>query len=92
MADIAIEYVIILFALGAALLLFREYQNRRKITTLKSESDDLRNSIYSLQTEEKIFRERDFRKLLADFNKMKDKLDEYEGENVRLKKLLEKKK
>ena len=90
MDGISIEIAIIFFALLVALMLFREYQNMRKIKLLGSESDELRNSIYALQTEEKNFREKDFRKLLADFNRLKDKLDEYEGENVKLKKLLEK--
>jgi signal transduction histidine kinase len=92
MDGISIEIAIIFFALLVALMLFREYQNRRSMNRLRNESDELRNSIYSLQTEEKNFREKDFRKLLADFNRLKDKLDEYENENVKLKKLLEKKK
>jgi uncharacterized protein YlxW (UPF0749 family) len=92
MADIPVEYAIILVALGGAVLLFREYQHRRNMKLLKDESDELRNSIYSLQAEEKSFREKDFRKLLFDFNKMKDKLDDYERENLQMKRLLEKKK
>ena len=92
MDGISIEVAVIFFALMVALILFREYQHRRSIKLLADESDELRNSIYALQSEEKNFREKDFRKLLADFNKVKDMLDEYESENVKLKKLLEKRK
>lgn len=92
MASISVELAIAMLLFAAAIILFREYQNRRKIKEVTDENDELRNSIYSLQSEEKNFRERDFRKLLADFNKTKDKLDECESENVQLKKLVEKKK
>ena len=92
MACISVELAIAILLFAGAVILFREYQNRRNIKLLGGESDELRNSIYALQTEEKNFREKDFRKLLADFNRLKDKLDEYESENVKLKKLLEKKK
>jgi uncharacterized protein YlxW (UPF0749 family) len=92
MACISVELAIAMLFFAGAVILLREYQNMRNIKLLRDESDDLRNSIYSLQTEEKNFREKDFRKLLADFNKLKEKLDEYEGENVKMKKLLEKKK
>jgi predicted nuclease with TOPRIM domain len=91
MLGISVELVIVVCIAGAVIL-FREWQNLRKIKLLRDECDELRNSIYSLQREEKSFREKDFRKLLSDFNKIKDKLDEYEGENVKMKKLLEKKK
>jgi uncharacterized protein YlxW (UPF0749 family) len=92
MACISVELAIAMLLFAGAVILFREYQNRRNIKLLADESDELRNSIYSLQSEEKNFREKDFRKLLADFNKMKDMVDEYENENLKLKKLLEKKK
>ena len=92
MACISVELAIAILLFAGAVILFREYRNRRNIKLLGGESDELRNSIYALQTEEKNFREKDFRKLLADFNRLKDKLDEYESENVKLKKLLEKKK
>ncbi|NYZ78964.1 hypothetical protein H0N99_02350 [Candidatus Micrarchaeota archaeon] len=92
MACISVELAIAILLFAGAVILFREYQNRRNVKLLGGESDELRNSIYALQTEEKNFREKDFRKLLADFNRLKDKLDEYESENVKLKKLLEKKK
>jgi hypothetical protein len=92
MACISTELAIAILLFAAAVIVFREYQNRRNIRFLKDESDELRNSIYSLQSEEKNFREKDFRKLVADFNRIKDTLDEYESENVKLKKLLEKKK
>ncbi|NYZ76233.1 hypothetical protein H0N98_03210 [Candidatus Micrarchaeota archaeon] len=92
MACISTELAIAILLFAAAVIVFREYQNGRNIRLLKDESDELRNSIYSLQSEEKNFREKDFRKLVADFNRIKDTLDEYESENVKLKKLLEKKK
>jgi len=79
--------VAMLFFAGA-IVLFREYQNMKTLNILKKESDDLRDAIYALQKEEKTFRERDFRKLLGDFNRLKERADEAESENIRLKKSL----
>jgi hypothetical protein len=92
MACVSVELSIAMLLFAAAIILLREYQHRRSLALVKDESDELRNSIYSLQAEEKSFREKDFRKLLSDFNKLREKLDEYEDENLKLKKLIEKKK
>jgi len=92
MACVSVELSIAMLLFAAAVLLFREYQNMKNMKMLRDESDDLRNSIYSLQKEEKSFRERDFRKLLNDFNKLKERADEIESDNIRLKKELSKNK
>ena len=85
MACVSIEVSFIMLSFAAVLILLREYQHRKSINSLKNESDELRNSVYALQKEEKSFRERDFRKLLNDFNKLKERTDELESENVKLK-------
>jgi predicted nuclease with TOPRIM domain len=92
MACISVELAIAMLLFAAALILLREYQNMRSIKLLKDESDELRDAIYALQKEEKNFRERDFRKLLNDFNKLKERADEHESENIKLKKTLGKNK
>ena len=92
MACISVELSIAMLFFVAAIILLREYQHRKKINSLRGENDELRNAVYALQKEEKNFRERDFRKLLNDFNKLKDRTDELEAENVKLKKDLGKKK
>ena len=88
MACISIELAVAMLFFAGAMILFREYQNMKTLNVLKNESDDLRDAIYALQKEEKNFREKDFRKLLGDFNRLKERADEAENENVRLKKSL----
>jgi|GEM_PF-6512113 uncharacterized coiled-coil DUF342 family protein len=92
MACISIELSIAMLFFAAAVILFREYQHMKSINSLKQENDELRNAIYALQKEEKNFRERDFKKLLNDFNKLKERADEIESEYVKLKKKLGKEK
>ena len=88
MACISVELAVAMLFFAGAIVLFREYQNMKTLNILKKESDDLRDAIYALQKEEKTFRERDFRKLLGDFNRLKERADEAESENIRLKKSL----
>jgi len=88
MACISVELAVAMLFFAGAIVLFREYQNMKALNILKKESDDLRDAIYALQKEEKTFRERDFRKLLGDFNRLKERADEAESENIRLKKSL----
>ncbi|MCX6776750.1 MAG: hypothetical protein NTY73_02120 [Candidatus Micrarchaeota archaeon] len=88
MACISIELAVAMLFFAGAMILFREYQNMKTLNVLKNESDDLRDAIYALQKEEKNFREKDFRKLLGDFNRLKERADEAENENIRLKKSL----
>jgi len=85
MACISVELAIAMLFFAGALILLREYQNIKSIKLMKEESDGLRNAVYALQKEEKNFREKDFRKLLNDFNKLKERTDELESENVKLK-------
>ncbi|MCX6775420.1 MAG: hypothetical protein NT130_01035 [Candidatus Micrarchaeota archaeon] len=88
MTCISIELAVAMLFFAGAIILFREYQNMKTLNILKKESDDLRDAIYALQKEEKNFREKDFRKLLGDFNRLKERADESESENIRLKKSL----
>ena len=88
MACISVELAVAMLFFAGAIILFREYQNMKTLNVLKKESDDLRDAIYALQKEEKNFREKDFRKLLGDFNRIKERADEAESENIRLKKSL----
>jgi len=88
MACISIELAAAMLFFAGAIVLFREYQNMKTLNMLKKESDDLRDAIYALQKEEKIFREKDFRKLLGDFNRLKERADDAESENIKLKKNL----
>lgn len=88
MACISIELAVAMLFFAGAMILFREYQNMKTLNVLKNESDDLRDAIYALQKEEKNFREKDFRKLLGDFNRLKERADDAESENIRLKKSL----
>ncbi|MEM3555292.1 MAG: hypothetical protein QXF56_01030 [Candidatus Micrarchaeia archaeon] len=92
MACVSLELSIAVVFFVAAVLLFREYQHMKGMNALKSENDELRNAIYALQREEKNFRERDFKKLLSDFNKLKERADEIESEYVKLKRKLGKEK
>lgn len=87
MACISIEESLAMLFIAGAIILFREYQNMKTLNILKKESDELRDAIYALQKEEKTFREKDFRKLLGDFNRLKDRADEAENDNIRLKKI-----
>jgi len=88
MACISIELAVAMLFFAGAIVLFREYQNMKMLNILKKESDDLRDAIYALQKEEKNFREKDFRKLLGDFNRLKERADDAENENIKLKKSL----
>lgn len=92
MACVSLELAVAILFFAAAVILFREYQNMKGMNALREENDELRNAVYALQKEEKNFREKDFKKLLSDFNKLKERLDEVESENIRLKRKLGKEK
>ncbi len=69
----------------AALIMFWLYHNREKAKLVLA-NNELRKQITILQTEEAEFREKDYRPLVAEKEKLKTKVGELEDDAIELKK------
>jgi len=72
--QVGLEIVALVIVVFLLIILMRELQTRRMVRRFRKDINDLRNQVFLLQTEERNFRDNEYRRLVEENKELKAKL------------------